>query len=98
MDWAGHMGRVLSVLGEDVTFTHGTGTPATVRGVFTMPYRAADLGIVGVTGTDPVFSALSSALGSVSMGDTILRGAITYKVKVVRADDPSGVVHLELKK
>lgn len=92
------MNHVLSSLGEDVTFTHGTGSPATVRGMFLNAYRAAELGLVGITGTDPVFSAMSTGIGAVSQGDTIVRGSVTYKVKAVRPDDPSGIVHLELKR
>jgi hypothetical protein len=93
------MTRVLSRLGEDVAFTHAFATtPATVRGVFMSPYRAAELGIVGVSGTDPVFSVMSSVIGAVSPNDIVVRGGVTYKVKAVRPDDPSGVVHLELKR
>lgn len=92
------MRRILSQLGEDVTFTHGAGSPASVRGVFLNPYLAAQLGDVGFTGTNPVFSTMTVDIGVVSPGDTLLRGATTYKVKAARPDEPSGVVHLELKR
>lgn len=98
MDWASHMRRILSKLGEDVTFTHGAGSPTTVRGVFLNPYLAAQLGDVGFTGTDPVFSTMSLDIGAVSVGDVLARGATTFKVKAARPDDPSGIVHLELKR
>lgn len=92
------MGVVLSGLGEDVTFTHGTGTPATVRGVFQNPYQAGDVGLVGVAGTTPSFAVLTSEIGTVSKDDTIVRGAVTYKVRAVRADDPVGVTVLDLRR
>lgn len=98
MDWAAHLGVVLDKLGEDVTFTHGTGAPATIRGVFENPYLAGDVGQVGVTGTNPRFSVLTSEIGDVDKGDTILRSSTTYRVLVVRPDDPSGVTVLELRR
>lgn len=98
MDWAAHLGVVLSQLGEDVTFTHGTGSPTVVRGVFQNPYLAGDVGQVGVSGTNPSFAVLSSAIGTVSKDDTIVRGAVTYKVRAVRPDDPAGYTVLELRK
>lgn len=98
MDWASHMRRILSQLGENVTFTHAAGSPATVRGVFLNQYLAAQLGDVGFTGTDPVFSTMSADLGAVSVGDVLVRSSTTYKVKAARPDDPSGIVHLELKR
>lgn len=92
------MRRILSRLGEDVTFTHAAGSPATVRGVFFMAYQAADLGFTGVTGNNPMFAAMSSDIGPVSIDDALVRGGVTYKVKVKRPDDPSGVVVLDLKR
>lgn len=93
------MNRVLSTLGEDVAFTRGFATsPVTVRGVFTNAYRAAELGIVGVTGTDPVFAVMSATIGEVKAGDTIVRLGTTYKVKAVRPDDPSGITVLDLRR
>jgi len=98
VDWAAHLGVVLERLGEDVTFTHGTGAPTTVRGLFENSYLAGDVGQVGVSGTNPRFSALSSVLGEVDPGDTITRAAVTYRVRAVRPDDPGGVTVLELKR
>lgn len=99
MDWSVHMGRILSTLGEDVVFTRGTGTPVTVRGYFGNPYQAGAVGPVGVSGTNPVFSALSSAFGATPVkGDTILRSAVTYKVHAVQPDDPGGYTVLELRR
>ena len=98
MDWAAHLGVVLSSLGEDVTFTHGTGSPATIRGVFQNPYQAGSLGPVGVTGANPTFAALTSDLAGVAVGDTITRGGIAYKVRVVQPEDPGGFTVLELRK
>lgn len=92
------MGRVLSLLGEDAVFTHGTGTPVTVRGVFFMPYQAADLGFTGVTGNNPMFAVMTADLGSVAPDDSLVRGGVTYKVKVKKPDDPSGMTILDLKK
>jgi hypothetical protein len=98
MDWAGHLGVILSTLGEDVAFTHGTGTPATIRGVFENPYLAGDVGSVGVSGTNPSFATLTADIGTVTINDTILRGAITYKVRAVRPDDPAGITVMDLRK
>lgn len=93
------MRRILSQLGEDVAYGHyGAGVPVTVRGVFLSPYRAAELGVVGVTGTDPVFSAMATDLVDVAQNDTINRAGTLYRVKAVRPDVPSGIVHLELKR
>ena len=98
MYWAAHLGRILSTLGEDVAFTHGTGSPISVRGVFQNPYLAGDVGLVGVTGANPSFAVLSSDIGTVAPNDTILRGAITYKVRAVRPDDPAGITVMDLRK
>lgn len=99
MDWASHVRRILQQLGEDVAYIHyGGGGPATVRGMFLNPSRAADLGVVGVTGTDPVFAGMASDLPLVAVNDTIQRGSVNYRVRVVRPDDPSGLTILELKK
>jgi hypothetical protein len=91
------MGVILSGLGEDVTFTHGTGT-STVRGVFQNPYQAGDVGLVGVSGTNPSFAVLTTEIGTVAKDDTIVRGAVTYKVRAIRADDPVGVTVLDLRR
>lgn len=98
VDWAAHMRRVLSKLGEDVSFTHGGGSPATVRGVFFMPYQAADLGLVGVTGNNPHFAAMTADLPSVVVGDTITRSSVVYTIKVKRADAIAGSTVLELQR
>lgn len=99
MDWSVHMGRIFSTLGEDVVFTHGTGSPVTVRGYFGNPYQAGAVGSVGVAGTNPVFTALSSAFGSTpAKGDTVVRSAVTYRVHAVRPDDPGGYTALELRR
>jgi hypothetical protein len=97
VDWAHHVGRILARMGEDVTFTHG-GTPSTVRGVFFMPYQAAQVGIAGVTGTNPHFAGMSAELPSVAVGDTITRGAVVYTIKVKKADAPGGFTVLELQR
>lgn len=98
MDWASHMRRILVQLGEDVVYTHGAGSPATVRGVFFMPYQAADLGLVGVAGTNPHFAAMTEDLADAAQNDTVVRGGSTYVVRHPRADDPSGVTVLELRR
>ncbi len=98
MDWTVHMGRILSRLGEDVAFTHGAGQPATVHGIFMSAYQVADLGFPGVTGNNPYFAAMSSDIGAVSPDDVLVRAGVTYKVKVKRPDDPSGIVVLDLKR
>lgn len=98
MDWAAHMGRILSDLGEDAIFTHGTGTPVTVRGVFQNPYLAGDLGTVGISGTNPSFAVLTADIGAVVKDDTLQRNSVTYKVRAVRPDDPGGITVLELRK
>lgn len=93
------MRLIVSQLGEDVAYTRGFSTsPVTVRGVFTNGYRAAELGFVGVTGTDPVFAAMSADLGECKTGDTLVRAGVTYKVRTPRPDDPSGVTVLDLKR
>lgn len=98
MDWANHLAVVIRHHGEDVVFTRGGTTFSTVRGVFQNPYQAGDAGLVGVTGTNPTFAAMTTDLAGVSAGDTIKRGSITYKVRVVRPDDPGGFTVLELRK
>jgi hypothetical protein len=90
--------RVLSVLGEDAVFTHATANPVTVRGVFFMPYQAADLGFSGVTGTNPMFAVMASAVGTIAVDDLLVRAGVTYKVRVRRPDDPSGITVLDLKR
>lgn len=92
------MSRILTTLGEDATFTHGTGSPVVLRGVFQNPYQAGELGPVGVSGTNPSFAVLTTDIGTVSLNDTLARGAVTYKVKAVRPDDPGGFTVLELRK
>lgn len=98
MDWARHLGVVLSTLGEDVVFTHGTGSPVSLRGVFQNPYQAGDVGVVGVSGTNPSFAVLTAEIGTVSKDDTVVRGAITYKVRTVHPEDPAGFTVLELRR
>ena len=92
------MGRILANLGEDALFTHAGGSAITVHGMFLNGYKAAELGVIGITGTEPHFAALTSDLADVAAGDTLVRGGVTYKVKVVRPDDPSGLTVLELKR
>lgn len=98
MDWASHMRRILVQLGEDVVYTHGAGSPATIRGVFFMPYQAGELGLVGVSGSNPHFAGMTADLASAAREDTILRGGVTYAVRNPRVDDPSGLTVLELRK
>lgn len=98
MDWASHLRRILTKLGEDVVFTDYAGTAATVRGMFMSAYQAADLGVVGVAGTNPVFAAMTEDLPLVDTRATILRSSVTYKVRVVMPEDQSGITVLELRK
>lgn len=98
VDWAAHMGRIFTRLGEDVTYTRGTGS-TTVRGVFLSPFEAAGLGVAGVTAANPHFALPTSDLPSgATAGDTISRGAITYTVRVKKPEDPGGFTVLELRR
>lgn len=97
MDWASHMRRILVHLGEDVTLARGTGTPVTVTGVYLSPYEAANIGLGGVTSSNPHFAYMTADY-SVAVDDILTRSAVAYKVKVKQPDDPSGVTVLELKR
>lgn len=92
------MGRILTRLGEDASLVPSGGAAVTVRGIFLNGYKAAELGVIGVTGSEPHFAALTADLGSVAPGDALVRNGTTFKVKVVRPDDPSGLTVLELKR
>jgi hypothetical protein len=98
MDWSSHLRRILTKLGEDVVFKNFTGSGVTVRGMFMSAYQAADLGVVGVTGTNPMFAAMTADLPLVDTRATIRRASVTYKVRVVLPEDQSGITVLELRK
>lgn len=97
MDWASHMRRILVHLGEDVTLARGTGQPVTVTGVYLSPYEAANIGLGGVTSSNPHF-AFMTADYTAAVDDVLTRQAVAYKVKVRQPDDPSGITVLELKR
>lgn len=98
MDWTVHMRRVLTLLGEDVAYSTGTGAPATVRGVFLTQFLAQQLGLPSVTGSNPQFAYMTADISGSPVGGSIVRGAVTYTVKVKQPDDPSGITVLELRK
>lgn len=100
MDWSQHIRRILAHLGEDVTFTHAGGSPVSVRGMFVSPYAELLPGIgAGIDGSKPHFAAMTAdLLPSVAEDDTIVRGALTYKVKDIQAQDPGGFTLLQLEK
>lgn len=102
MDWASHLRPVVTVLGEDVTYIDYTGSSATVRGVFSSAYQAADLGSVGVAGSGPSFAAMTADLPRADTRATLRRTEgntlVIYKVRAVHPDDPSGFTVLELRK
>lgn len=94
------MRRILSTLGEDATHTRGV-TSTALRGLFTRPYQQLDLGAsVKVTGAHPTFAVMTADLPSSTglVDDTLVRAGVTYTVKRVEADDPSGITVFELKK
>ena len=97
IDWKKHARTVLRSLGEDVTWTHA-GTPATVTGVFTEPFREVQVGEIAIGGSMPHFSAAAEDLVGVAKGDTITRGAIVYTVRDVQADEPTGLTVLPLER
>lgn len=97
MDWPTHLRPVLTHLGEDVTLVSGTGQPATVRGLFLMPYQLADVGLGGVTSNNPHFAFMTADF-AVAVDDVLTRSAIAYKIKTKQPDDPSGITVVELKR
>lgn len=97
MDWASHLRHVITHLGEDVVYKDYTGSATTVRGIFMSAYQAADLGVVGVTGSYPVFAAMTADLPRPTTDATLRRNSVTYRVRVVMPDDPSGITLLELR-
>ena len=94
MDWAFHMQRILTQLGEDAVCTHGTGAPATVRGMFLQPFR--DIQGNMIEASDPRFAGLTTDLATITHGDTVVRGGITYTVGGVEPDGVSGITELRL--
>lgn len=88
------MRGILVQLGEDVTYTHGTGSPVTVRGMFLAPYEQ----IFGVAGSGPRFAAMTEDVPTLVSGDTLARGAISYRIKNPQPDDPGGIIVMELEK
>lgn len=97
MNWSVHIRRILARLGEDATFTHAGGSPASVRGLFTQPYAQVDLaGSVIVAGSNPVFVTMSADVPLVASGDTLVRGAVTFNVVGVEPDVVGGFVVLQL--
>lgn len=90
------MARILSRLGEDATFTHGT-AQSTVTGIFTSPYERLSLGGLEVSSELPTFAAMASDLPSVAKGDTLTRGTAQYTIEDVHPDDPSGITVLDLR-
>ena len=98
MDWAAHIGRILSRLGEDATFTHAGSSAASVRGMFTAPYERLPSGLDG--GFDaslPRFAALTADLPGAAQNDTLARGGVTYTIVDVQHDDPGGFTVLQLR-
>lgn len=100
MEWASHMRRIVTTLGDDWMFTHAAGRPVPLRGLFLNQYQAAQLGVVGVSGSDPHMAVIGADIGDVTKDDVLVResSGATYKVKVVQADEESGVTVLQLKK
>jgi hypothetical protein len=97
VDWATHIRRILDRLGEDVTWTH-SGSPATVRGIYLEPYREITLGEVGVGGSMPRFVVMTADVPALAVGDTIARGATTWRVSVPEPDALGGFTVLQLEK
>jgi hypothetical protein len=99
MDWAPHMRRILSRLGEDATFTHGSAQTSSVKGIFVSPYSQMPAGLpAGFASSEPRFAAMTEDLPSVEQQDTITRGTVDYKITDIQPDDPSGVTMLVLQK
>ena len=96
-DWPTHLRPILATLGEDVTLVRGTGTPSTVKGVFMSPFSAANIGLGGVTSSNPYFAFMTTDF-SVAVDDILTRSAVAYRVKVKQPDDPSGITVVELKR
>lgn len=101
MDWASHMRRIVAhpLVGDDATFTHGTGQPASVKGRFFSPYVEVLPGLAGgIDASKPHFAAMTSDLPSVAQGDVVALTSGTYNVVNIQPDDPSGITVLELEK
>lgn len=100
MDWAPHMRRILSNLGEDATFTHGTGQASSVRGLYLSPYAEILPGGFGsgIDVTKPHFAVMTADVPLVTQGDTIICSGGTFDVVTPEADAPSGITVLRLEK
>ena len=98
MDWKIHIRRILVQLGEDATFTHGAGTPATVRGIFVSPYHEISLAGAVIAGSSSRFVVMTEDVPNVAIDDTLMRGSVSYKIKCPESDDPGGYTVLGLEK
>jgi hypothetical protein len=96
MDWKPHIARIIARLGEDVTFTHGIGSPVTVRGLFLNPFQDITLGGTIIAGSTPRLVAMTADLPSVAIDDTIGRASAIYKIKNTDDDDPGGFTIFKL--
>jgi hypothetical protein len=89
VDWATHMRRILTRLGEDATYTpSGGGASSTVRGIFQNPYRDA----LEMGSSAPTFGCMAADVPTISRNATFVIRGVTYKVNMPEADPVSGLV------
>lgn len=74
------------MLSSDDFGTAATYNAATVYGIFTEEYLEQDVGTAGISSTEPVFYAHTSALSGLSDGDTITISSTDYTVAHFEAD------------
>jgi hypothetical protein len=96
LDWAVHLRRILSRLGEDATFTPAGGEAATVKGIYTEAHRAMSFGPIEVSSSYPTFGVMTEDVPGVARGDALTVSGTAYTVRDVQADEPGGVTVLEL--
>lgn len=101
MDWASHMQRILLRLGEDAVCTPVAGAARTVRGMFLKPFEGLDGGMVESSaprfaGMTSDAAGLTSHVGDMDHGATVVYGGTTYTVAGVEPDSPAGMTLLRL--
>lgn len=95
MDWDTHARRILTVIGEDATYTPaGGGSTSTVRGAFQQPYREALM----MESSAPTFSCMAADVPGIKHGATFALRSLTFKVSRVEPDPVSGLTLCTLEK
>jgi hypothetical protein len=92
MNFTPHMNRVVSILGEDRTYTPVSGIARTVRAEFVNP--PADF--INISGNKPMVICAIADVATPKEGDTWMVNGIAYSAMAPRTNTESGLHEIAL--